>query len=202
MTSEDEALSVRLLSLTISGGLDVNTIRLFKQAGMPPPILDWDVTRESLPDQRLTLFWDVWMALPRQGDLPRADDLDLHALNAVHDWIVQVELIQAEADCRYRLHGAGVARLYGRDMTGHRSSDFGGQVARFFTAGYLAVAKRRRPLFTEHRPPPRVPVDRWWRIILPLVDREGRVSQFLVGVVPSAVRGDAGLPGPLRAGQR
>lgn len=192
MTSEDEALSIRLLSLTISGGLDVNTIRLFRRAGMPPPVIDWEVTRDGLPDRRLSVFWDVWAALPRHGDLPKADAFDLRTLRAVHDWVVWVDLLEAEADCHYRLHGPGVGRLYGRDMTGLRGSDFGGQIARFFIAAYLAVARRRRPLFTEHQPPPRVPVEKWWRLVLPMVDGQGQVRQFLVGIVPSAVRGDAG----------
>ena len=200
MTSDEEALSVRLLSLTISGGLDVNTIRLFQQAGMPPPVIDWEVTRRSLPDPRLAVFWDTWMALPRRSDLPIAAAFDLEALSSVRDWVIWVDLLDAEADCYYRLHGSGVAKLYGRDMTGRRGSDFGGQIARFFTATYLAVGRRRRPLFTEHRPPPSVPVEKWWRVILPMVDADDRVAQFLVGIVPSAVHGDTGAADPARAG--
>ena len=200
MTSDDEALSVRLLSLTISGGLDVNTIRLFKRAGMPPPVIDWAVTREALPDQRLTVFWDTWLALPRRADLPQADAFDPGSLEAVREWLIWVELLDAEADCLYRIHAPGVARLYGRDMTGLRGSDFGGQAARFFTAAYLAVARRRRPLFTAHQPPPGVPVERWLRVILPMVDAEDRVSQFMVGIVPSAILDTPVVTDPERAG--
>ena len=199
MTSDEEALSVRLLSLTISGGLDVNTIRLFKRAGMPPPIIDWEVTRQGLPDPRLMVFWDAWMALPRRADLPRADAFDPGILDAVRDWLIWVELLEAEADCLYRIHAPGVARLYGRDMTGLRGSNFGGLAARFFTAAYLAVARRRKPLFTAHQPPPGIPVERWLRVILPMVDAEERVSQFLVGIVPSALLDASGAAGPERS---
>ena len=200
MTSDEEALSVRLLSLTISGGLDVNTIRLFQRAGMPPPVIDWEVGRRTLPDHRLTVPWDIWMALPRLSDLPMAAGFGLEALGSVREWVMWVDLVDAEADCHYRHYGAGIARLYGRDMTGRRGSDFGGQIARFFTATYLAVARRRRPLFTEHQPPPSVPVERWWRVILPMVDAEDRVSQFLVGIVPAAIRAEPGASDPERAG--
>ena len=196
MTSDDEALSVRLLSLTISGGLDVNTIRLFKRAGMPPPVIDWTVTRATLPDPRLMVFWDAWMALPRRAELPQAGAFDPGILDAVREWLIWVELLEAEADCLYRIYAPGVARLYGRDMTGRCGSDFGGQAAKFFTAAYLAVARRRKPLFTAHQPSPGVPVEQWLRVILPMVDAQDRVSQFLVGIVPSAILDTPAVPNP------
>ena len=83
-----------------------------------------------------------------------------------------------------RHYGAGIARHYGRDMTGMTMTAFPGHIGQFFSAVYAAVQHRPEPVFTEHEPPAIVLVRSWKRLILPFAEPGQPVSHFVVGNVP------------------
>jgi hypothetical protein len=67
-------------------------------------------------------------------------------------------------------------------------------VVDFSLAGYRAVYRRREPLYTLRHPAGAQYTRSWERLVLPLLDDDGRVGRMLVGNVPTDYLGEAIRP--------
>jgi PAS domain S-box-containing protein len=111
-----------------------------------------------------------WQALheERGGALPLLADFDLGRLGFIAD---KMMLLRAEGDdFRYDHYGLDIQRHAKFDLTGHRVSEFGGELSEFFLERYRKVLTGRRPLYTVHFSDRAPSVFTWERLILPLRD--------------------------------
>ncbi len=165
---------------------------LFMAAQARPPVVIWTPQPGVLRSPLLERLLERWSALATGSRLPPPDRAADITGREFADWTMQLDLEpRADDDCGpgafvYRHYGAGIARQYGRDMTGRRPDAFGGHISRFFSAVYDAVMRRREAVFTEHEPPAAVLVRSWRRLVLPFADPEGQVVRFVVGNIPES----------------
>ena len=89
-------------------------------------------------------------------------------------------------DYVFRIHGAEISALYGRDMTGKRISDLQGPEYGLFLDLFDIALTRKSLIYAEHTPPPDVDVETWQSLILPL--GEDKVEWILVVSLPSGPR--------------
>jgi diguanylate cyclase (GGDEF)-like protein/PAS domain S-box-containing protein len=175
---------VQALAQQVADERFVGLRHLFLGAGARPPVIIWNPTVENLRDPRLAAVMEHWRGIaPRQAPYT-PDTLELGRLGAFAHYTMIVDVIGGGEDFLYRHYGRALIRHYGRDLAGTRTSAAGGHIARFSAAIYRALTIRGEPIFTEHEPPRHIFVRRWSRVLLPLVDLEGRVMQILVGSVP------------------
>ena len=149
---------------------------------------DWIASTAQLPDDRLQFLFSHWRLLAEQGGvdgLPRAAQIDGLDLAPALGNILLLDIERNGLDARYRLYGTKIASRAGRDWTGWLLSDMcrltRTPAALLYRASYLAAARRRQPLFTEHSSAFWLPTERWQRLILPLADEAGQPIRFLVG---------------------
>lgn len=119
---------------------------------------------------------------PKRGDLP------VEQLHPWIGWLMIVEPIGSEDDFLYRLYGSEIARTYGTDMTGRRTSEFPGPIATFFLQVYRRVMAHPTPAFTEHAALPGIAVEGWHRLILPVSESGSTISQVVVASYPTGFR--------------
>lgn len=159
---------------------------LFVRRGVRPPFLLWQPHESDLPSPILVRILRWWLQLPRYDSLPVTEAFDPAALGAAADHIMVVDVIGDGHDFHYTHFGAALARAGGHSMRGQRTSTIGGHVSVFLAAVYRAVIQRREPIYTEHEPPHNLFVAQSDRLILPLLDRDGRIGRMVVALVPEA----------------
>ncbi len=149
---------------------------LFHLDGSPAPILIWSPDTRILEHSAVDRFariCDEIVGPQAPGGAMKFEDFDLERFGAVQDWVM---LLRRESPTDFRLryahYGQGIARVYGRDLTGRDVSGFPGHITTFFRAVYLAVAERRERLLSIHQPPRQVFVSTWRRLIVPLTSGE------------------------------
>ncbi|MEZ5905929.1 MAG: hypothetical protein R3C69_12820 [Geminicoccaceae bacterium] len=166
--------------------------RLFLSAQARPPVVVWAPRPAVLRSPLLERLLDRWSALAVGSGPPPPDQATGFVARDLAEWTMQLDLERRGDDDLgpeafvYRHYGAGIARQYGRDMTGLRPDAFGGHITRFFSAVYGAVLRRPEPIFTEHEPPAAVLVRSWRRLVLPFCDADGEVVRFVVGNIPES----------------
>jgi diguanylate cyclase (GGDEF)-like protein/PAS domain S-box-containing protein len=185
--------------------------RLFQAAKARPPLVVWGPDPATLRSPVLVRLEMAWRrALGPAGSLPPADAARTLVEGRDGDWTMLVAPAARpdaasveshrnvwEATSRspplgrlvYHHYGAGIARHYGRDMTGQSMAAFPGHIGTFFAAVYEAVRLRAEPIFTEHEPPATVLVRSWRRLVLPFADPLGAVGGFIVGNIPESAVG-------------
>ena len=168
--------------------------RLFLDVQARPPRVAWQPAPTDLRPpvlQRLLAAWHAISPAPGQPPLPSAATGLAQGTDS--DWTMLLEPARPDpAEPKsgdlgrfiYTHYGAGIARHYGRDMTGMTMTAFPGHIGQFFSAVYAAVQHRPEPVFTEHEPPAIVLVRSWKRLILPFAEPGQPVSHFVVGNVP------------------
>ncbi len=174
--------------------------RLFLAAKARPPLVVWRPDAAMLRSPVLSRLLDRWTAArpaPDQPPPPARAEMLLRGTTA--DWTMQLcpPLDTPPADgtpiplerFTYRHYGAGIARHYGRDMTGETLTAFPGHIGPFFAAVYEAVRLRPEPIFTEHEPPATVLVRSWRRLILPFAEPGQPPCCFVVGNIPESAVG-------------
>jgi PAS domain-containing protein len=152
---------------------------LFVAAGSRPPTVIWTPAAEQLQSavlRDLQRLWRETLGCGRRWSPPL-----LPELGALQDDVMLVAVEEAGADFHYVHYGRNVARAYGRDMVGRRTSEFPGHISRFFAAVYRATLLRRVPVYTDHEPPLGLLVTGWHRLILPLFGRDDGITMFMVG---------------------
>jgi len=165
---------------------------LFLSAQARPPVVVWTPRPVVLRSPLLERLLDRWSVLAVGSHPPSPDKAAAFIGCELADWTMQLDLEQRADDDPgpgafvYRHYGAGIARQYGRDMTGLRPDAFAGHIGRFFSAVYDAVMRRPEPVFTEHEPPAAVLVRSWRRLVMPFCDPRGQVVRFVVGNIPES----------------
>lgn len=190
-----DGLTTDKLAVSIAAGDLAPLERLFIEARARPPRVVWEPDPEALRTPVLQRLLVAWRALsPGPGRPPPPSKAQELATGNDSDWTMLLEPsqpIDAERPSHlerfvYRHYGAGIARSYGRDMTGQTMHGFPGHIGLFFAAIYTAVQHRPEPVFTEHEPPAVVLVRSWQRLILPFAEPGRAVSHFVVGNVPES----------------
>lgn len=164
----------------------------FLAHGNAAPVIRWAPPVESLEKPQLAFLRGFWEANRNaDGFLPRKL-ADPFALRPALGFIMILEAVEEGWDYVYRLYGSAIAEYAIRDYTGARTSELvvpgHTYIQSFYIAGYRAAAARGETLYTENTPPPKITVERWHRLILPLCDAQGRPGMFLVGNVPGSWR--------------
>lgn len=103
---------------------------------------------------------------------------------AFEPWLMALEELPGQADFRYLRYGAEIAAIYGRDLTGHYTSDIGGHISEYFIALYAAVLERKQSVLSVHVPPMGVFATVWRRLIFPVLDDIGNVRLIVAVNVP------------------
>ncbi len=140
----------------------------------------------DLMDMRLRGLLRAWISakLKSKGRLPAKGDLAEGAVRAAADFCVDIEIV-AGGELVFRTYGRGIARAFGRDMTGRKVSDLPKANAIFFKKVYFIAGSKRIACATEHAPSATVPVGRWMRLVLPLDEAgKGSATHFLACNVP------------------
>lgn len=173
-----DAAVVAALARDLAAGKTDTTGQLFAANGAASPIVTWSPRG---PDVRHPVLRSCLQSLGRaagRDGTVRDTWLDSDDFAALSDWSMVLSPDPDLADFTYDLYGSQVAQAYRGDMTGARTSGFGGHIALFFTALYQAVIHRREIVKSVHEPPRQVFVRTWNRVIVPLTDASGRVVKL------------------------
>ncbi len=178
------------LAAGIERGETTGIGQLFIENGTAAPHIKWSPQLEDLKSEELASLLRYWESLRKDHKLPFSRQVDPYDMQLDLGHVMLMDVLDHGYDFRYCVYGADIARRYGRDMTGWKTSAIGqgNYIASFFLAGYKAVVQKQMPLFTRHVPPPWVNVQEWHRLILPLAGEDGAVSRLLVGYVAAGVR--------------
>ncbi|NNJ66610.1 MAG: PAS domain-containing protein [Boseongicola sp.] len=162
-----------------------NLVRqMFNAAGARAPEVIWSPSDIEIRNPLLREFAAVCRVLAREdGSLPDTD-INLDHFGDLKEWIMMIEPVEGDDDFLYTYYGEGIAQHYGRDMTGQKSSQFGGHIGPFITGLYSAMLERGEVVYTEHEPPQNVFVRAWQRYIVPRSDDTGKTTGFLALNVP------------------
>ena len=90
----------------------------------------------------------------------------------------------AQNTFRYLHYGNGIADFHGVSLLGKSTTFFSNYIGTFLHAVYLAVIERREPVLAIHAPAKAVFARSWNRLIVPLCDVNGRITQFAVINIP------------------
>ena len=184
MNSDDEA--DRLIKGDFSG-----VVASFHDANFATPKFVWDPQTEDLSAHVLRLLRRYWLDLPKASSgpfagLPLASAVDALDMPRVLGFLMLLDVVDDGADFVYRVYGSKISEVVGFDSTGKRVSETKPHpvTRQMFLAVYRAVYKSGRPIYTEHDPTMNIAVVTWNRLVLPLVDDQGRIIRILAGNVP------------------
>ncbi|MEM6759522.1 MAG: hypothetical protein AAF601_08595 [Pseudomonadota bacterium] len=173
------ALTKTLLDMDFSSVSD-----LFAENGTGAPAVLWNPSIYDLSHLVIKGFSEFMRAedglakWAKKGDV---DDLDIHPFSP---WVMVLEPVPEQSDFRYLKYGTEIAAMFGRDMTGHCTSEIGGHISDFFVALYAAVIIRKQSVLSVHEPPSGVFATVWRRLIYPLLDENGEVHMIAAVNVP------------------
>ncbi|MBJ6370524.1 hypothetical protein JF290_03195 [Sedimentitalea sp. CAU 1593] len=156
----------------------------FLKVDAPPPFLLWSPDPRNSFRSVVQQFSDTCDRLSSGAATIPLKALDLGVFGATKDWLMLLSTTDDPRVFHYDHYGLGIARIYGKDMTGMTTDAFPGHISAFFSATYVAVGQRRERLLTVHQPPRSVFVSTWQRLIVPVVDETETTVQFLVLNVP------------------
>jgi hypothetical protein len=144
-----------------------------------------DPSEADLIDARKRALLKMWQKRRfASGRLPRRSELDADLLEELKLHLMYLT-VQADGDLRYLEYGEAIAKAYGKDMTGRRTSEFPAPLSKAFLSLYHLALKQAIPYATRHLPPPPIPAAYWHRLILPLDEAQrGKVDRFLVCNIP------------------
>lgn len=183
---QTETLAEQLVAGDLSG-----IEALFLEAGSQPPWVRIDPMVGRIGDSRLEVLFNYWVGLPRDRDgCPMTTHLDPIDISSVLPVVMLLKVVDEGRDFQYEIYGEEIAARLGTNLLGRCTSQVptASYIARFFVAVYMASMRLRRPILTEHMPPPKVSVTAWRRLILPFVNDTGEVVRLLVGNVPGEWR--------------
>lgn len=166
-------------------------VHLLHPAGLPARAhVVYEPVATDIHDGDLRRLYERWLAETMNGRAVTATEiLGYREIEPLAGNLMMLEVVDGEAagrDYVYRLYGADIARRYGRDMTGRRTSELPGAVADFFSGLYAVAIERGVVIHSLHTPPPEVNVSKWERLIFPL--GSPMVRKILVVNIPKGVR--------------
>lgn len=180
-TQSDDILR---LSFELSAGRTDTIGLLFGAEGARAPIVVWDPGPADLEHPLLRNFLHAaHAARDADGRVPLAW-IDSPEFAMFSDWTMVLTPVTGLSDFHYDHYGPEIARAYGKDATGGRTSDFSGHIASFFLALYQAVIRRGQIASSEHEPPLQVFVRTWRRVIVPVFAPDGTVAKIAAINIP------------------
>lgn len=174
--------------------------RFFARHQHPSPAVVWNPDVAALGDPRLEAFSRHCDRLGSPDGLLPEEAATVENFGNFANNLMLVELLDwFGTDFRYTHHGLTIAESYGRDLNGRRASDMPYFPYVFFRGLYRAALFRRERVLSVHEPPNGVLVSISRRLIVPAVDRSGRVTRFAVLNIPQNGLGDLlhAIPGPV-----
>lgn len=129
--------------------------------------------------------YEFWLENRGASDLPAAGVIDPIELREALGSLILLEPNGDFSDFRNRLFGSTLAQEIGDDMTGRWVSEYEPAMARCYIDQYVAAAKLRAPLYSEHQYVPKPGrINVCSRLFLPFVDDKSQVNRIMVCVVP------------------
>lgn len=181
--SQRRALDPMSLAQDLMVGDLRGTAALFEQAGGCSPLVIWSPDIKAVNQQRLLRF----SARCDQLGAPNATLSDRYAnaecFGPLADWMMILRYDEKDR-LVYDHYGAGIARVYGKDMTDASPEAFPGHIGSFFIAVYHVAKMRRSRVLTIHQPPKQVFVTTWQRLIVPTDAADGTITGFVVLNLP------------------
>lgn len=114
----------------------------------------------------------AWQSRKKHAeDIPDVTLFDDDSFASIAKNLILIKVLADESgalEYRYLHYGANIRSAYGADMTGQRTVDFPSDIGTFFRETFVEALDKRLPVFSMHRPPETVPVQRWRRLVLPL----------------------------------
>ena len=164
--------------------------RLFAAHDASAPEVIWNPGEADLPHEPLQFLLGYWSAKKDGNELPRTGSIDPVEMKPALRFIMLLDVLDGGTDFRYRVYGTGIVERTGRDWTGKRVSDLAAfaYTGRFYTAVYRAALRRRLTVATVSDSPRHVAATDWSRLVLPLANKDGEITRFLVGNVPGVWR--------------
>ncbi len=178
----DDVIDLIAASL-VPGRPDV-TRHLFNAVGARAPDVVWSPNDAELRNPLLRQFAEICSKYHDENGNISANAIRLEDFGGLTDWIMLIDVLDQGQDFRYTFYGPEIADYYGQDMTGQRTSEFGGHISTFFGGLYKAIMRRGETAYSEHEPPQNVFVRVWQRLIIPLVDENDSVIRFIALNVP------------------
>ena len=132
---------------------------------------------------RLRALGAYWQSRASAGRLPGPDMIDPASLRPWLGHLLLVDVLAGGSDFVYRLYGTNVAETFGQDMTGQSPEGFPAHHVDIIVAPYRAALANRAHRYTAHI----LSIQQrkfaaWERVILPIANGGGEVSQLLVGL--------------------
>jgi hypothetical protein len=164
--------------------------QFFAVNSLPAPLLRWRPTASDIVNSELKFLHSYWQSLRSGNLLPNQRQVDPKAFESVVDYTYLLDVCDEGRDFKYRYYGTKVISGTEETNLGRKVSELpvGRSFLPFYKATYLALIDKRSPLITSHQPLSKYRVKQWLRIFLPLVNDTGKVSQVLVGAVPSGTK--------------
>ena len=157
--------------------------QIFNDAGARAPEVIWRPGAADVRNPLLRQFQAICKGYKVDGRVP-AKALRLEDFGGLTEWLMLLKPVDGGTDFEYLAYGSSIADSFGSDMTGRRTSEFGGYISTFFLGLYRAVLEEKACVYSEHEPPRNVFVRVWQRMIVPLFDDAGEVARILVLNVP------------------
>jgi hypothetical protein len=157
----------------------------FTAEGAPAPFVLWSPDLDLVENPLFRQFARICDHLGHgSASVPDHALKNLNAFGGMKDWLMLLSISPEANSFVYEHYGSGIARVYGQDMSGRSTRDFPGHISNFFTLIYQAVIARKQRVLTNHRPPSRVFVSTWRRLIVPVESADGMVNKILVLNLP------------------
>lgn len=157
---------------------------VFSKAGAAAPTIIWTPSPRDLRHPQLRAFGTAARKHQRDDGTFSAAFLESASFEALRDWTMILEPVEEDVVFRYVHYGREIVAVYGRDMTGRTTISFGGHIGLYFSALYIAVARRREMVKSVHEPPDAVFASNWRRLIVPISDEDGSLLKIAVLNVP------------------
>lgn len=159
---------------------------IFLQHGAPAPVLVWSPTPDDPQSEPPRHLLAHWSSLATGDRLPAIHQIDPLDLRPALGYVIIIDVVADGQDFRYRLFGSAVSSVSGFDMTGRLVSEHPAStyVTEFSIAVGRAAIRRRAAVYTARRPVGAQDTLLWERLVLPLVDENGRVARLLIAATP------------------
>ncbi len=158
--------------------------RAFAESGAPPPLVTWQPSAKIAECQSTTAFHAACDQLTGGQSAISEENLDLWHFGAMKDWLALVKLAGKDGTYRYTHFGDGITRFYGSEMGIKTTADLLPPIRKFNAAIFEHIRQYKQRVLTVHQPPDQVFVTTWRRLMVPVVDAAGNVTQILTSNYP------------------
>ena len=162
--------------------LDFDSVRdLFAQNRTGSPSVLWNPSTFDITHPIIKNFAEFMDSADHETKDEQFVEFDAGSFRA---WLMILEPTSDGKDFRYLKYGPGIAAMFGKDLTGHCTSEIGGHISEYFIALYSAVSARKQSVLSVHVPPIGVFATVWRRLIYPVMNAAGKVTKIVAVNVP------------------